>query len=60
MPTSRDTSGTLFGSRARARMPLVASLVALAVAEVFATAPALAQSWPPPPQTVPSIGVKNP
>src|SRR6185369_5709271 len=36
------------------------ALVALVASGLFAAAPAGAQSWPPPPQTVPSIGLKTP
>ena len=39
------------------RLALIAALVA---SGLFTALPALAQSWPPPPQTVPSIGLKTP
>jgi hypothetical protein len=39
---------------------LIALLVALATSGLFTVLPAEAQSGPPPPQTVPSIGIRTP
>jgi hypothetical protein len=42
------------------RLSPVGVVVALVTSAVLSAVPALAQSWSPPPQTVPSIGLKTP
>ena len=39
---------------------LVGFLFVLGATDLFAAMSAFAQAWPPPPQTVPSIGLKTP
>ncbi len=39
---------------------VVGFLFALGLSDLFAAGSASAQAWPPPPQTVPSIGLKTP
>src|SRR6266545_3794047 len=46
--------------RAMAALLKLSILLVPVVSGLFAATPSLAQSWPPPPQTVPSIGLRTP